>query len=129
VVRGYIGVNLREIDADLQRSLRLGAARGVLVEDVNAGSPAERAGLKRYDVITAVDGRGIQGTAALIRNIASREPGSRVALHVVRDGRAQDVEVDLVERPLRDEPSTPLRRRRPTRVRRASAASVSAFRS
>jgi Do/DeqQ family serine protease len=107
VVRGYIGVNLREIDADLQRSLRLGAARGVLVEDVNAGSPAERAGLKRYDVITAVDGRGIQGTAALIRNIASREPGSRVALHVVRDGRAQDVEVDLVERPLRDEPSTP----------------------
>ena len=102
VVRGYIGVNLHELDGDLQRSLRLGAARGVLVEDVTAGSPAEHAGLKRYDVITAVDGRGVQDTSALIRTIASREPGTRVLLQVVRDGRAQDVDVVLVERPLRD---------------------------
>ena len=107
VVRGYIGVNLRDVDADLQRSLRLGTARGVLVEDVTAGSPAERAGLRRYDVIAAVDGRGVQDTSALIRDIASREPGSRVALQVVREGRAQEVEVGLVERPLRDGPESP----------------------
>ena len=104
VVRGYIGVNLHEIDEDLQRSLRLGASTGVLVEDVNAGSPAERAGLRRYDVITAVDGRGVQNTAALIRTIAARDPGTRVVLQVVREGRAQDVEVGLVERPPRDAP-------------------------
>jgi serine protease Do len=103
VVRGYIGVNLHEVDADLQRSLRLGTAGGVLVEDVTAGSPAERAGLKRYDVITAVDGRGVQATSELIRNIASREPGTSVSLQLVREGRAQAVEVQLVERPLRDE--------------------------
>ncbi|MGE5199581.1 MAG: PDZ domain-containing protein, partial [Rhodospirillaceae bacterium] len=104
VVRGYIGVSLHALDTDLQRSLRLGTSTGVLVEDVNAGSPAERAGLKRYDVITAVDGRGVQDTTALIRTIAAREPGSRVVLQVVREGRAQDVEVGLVERPPRDEP-------------------------
>ena len=103
VVRGYIGVSLHELDEDLQRSLRLGTASGVLIEDVTAASPAERAGLRRYDVITAVDGRGVQGTAELIRNIAAREPGTSVAVQLVREGRAQQVEVRLVERPLRDE--------------------------
>ena len=107
VVRGYIGVNLRDLDADLQRSLRLGPVRGALVEDVNAGSPAERAGLKRYDVITAVDGRGVHDTSSLIRDIASREPGTRVAVQLVREGRPQEAAVDLVERPLRDEPEPP----------------------
>jgi serine protease Do len=107
VVRGYIGVDLHEVDEDLQRSLRLGTARGVLVEDVRAGSPAERAGLRRYDVITAVDGRGVQDTAALVRTIASREPGTRVALQVVREGRPQEMDIELVERPLRDEPAAP----------------------
>ncbi len=101
VVRGYIGVTLHELDEDLQRSLRLGAARGALVEDVNPGSPAERAGLKRYDVISAVAGRAVVGTSELIRNIASREPGTMVTLQVTRDGRVQDVDVQLVERPRR----------------------------
>jgi len=107
VVRGYIGVSLKDVDEDLRRSLRLGTARGVLIEDVNAGSPAERAGLRRYDVIAAVDGRAVQDTSALIRTIASGEPGTRVSLQLVREGRAQDVEVELVERPLRDDPETP----------------------
>jgi len=102
VVRGYIGVTLHEVDQDLQRSLRLGASRGALVEDVTAGSPAERAGLKRYDVIVAVGGRAVVGTSELIRNIAAREPGSTVTLQVTREGRAQDVDVQLTERPLRE---------------------------
>ena len=107
VVRGYIGVSLKDVDEDLRRSLKLGTARGVLIEDVNAGSPAERAGLRRYDVVAAVDGRAVQDTSALIRTIASGEPGTRVSLQLVREGRAQDVEVELVERPLRDDPETP----------------------
>jgi serine protease Do len=107
VVRGYIGVTLHEIDEDLQRSLRLGTVRGALVEDVTAGSPAERAGLKRYDVIAAVGGRAVAGTSELVRDIASREPGTTVTLQVAREGRAQDVEVQLVERPLRDGAGTP----------------------
>jgi len=107
VVRGYIGVYLHEVDEDLHRSLRLGTAQGVLVEDVTGGSPAERAGLRRYDVITALDGRGVQDTSELIRTIASREPGTRVTLQVVREGRPQDVDVELVERPLRDDPEPP----------------------
>ena len=103
VVRGYIGVNLRDLDEDLRRSLRLGTARGVLVEDVTPGSPAERAGLRRYDVVTAVGGRGVEATSELIRDIASREPGTRVGVQLVRDGRTQDVDVQLAERPPREQ--------------------------
>jgi serine protease Do len=102
VVRGYIGVTLHEVDEDLQRSLRLGTSRGALIEDVTAGSPAERAGLMRYDVIVAVGGRAVTGTSELVRSIASREPGTTVTLQVTREGRAQDVDVQLTERPLRE---------------------------
>jgi serine protease Do len=101
VVRGYIGVGLVEIDADVRRSLRLGDARGVLVEDVTPDSPGERAGLRRYDVIAAVDGHGVLSSGELIRDIAARVPGSRVSLRVVRDGREQTVDVQLTERPAR----------------------------
>jgi serine protease Do len=91
------------VDADLQRSLQLGAPQGALVEDVTPGSPADRAGLQRYDVITAVNGGGVLTTGQLIRDIASRDPGTRVSLQVVRSGRAQPVVVQLTERPRRED--------------------------
>ena len=61
VSRGYIGVKLRDVDPDLQRSLGLGAPTGALVQDVTAGSPGARAGLRTYDVIVAVDGKAVSG--------------------------------------------------------------------
>jgi serine protease Do len=70
---------------------------------VTPGSPAERAGLQRYDVITAVNGGGVLKTEQLIRDIASRNPGTRVSLQVVRNGRAQPVVVQLAERPRRED--------------------------
>ena len=57
VARGYLGVALRDVDADVQQALGLGGAAGALVQDVTPGSPAERAGLRPYDLITAIDGR------------------------------------------------------------------------
>jgi serine protease Do len=103
VVRGYLGVSLHEVDADLQRSLQLGGAQGALVEDVTPGSPAERAGLQRYDVIAAVNGGRVLTTEQLIRDIAARNPGTRVSLEVVRNSRAQPVVVQLTERPRRED--------------------------
>jgi len=98
VSRGYIGVALRDVDPDLQASLKLPRSAGALVQDVTAGSPAERAGLKPYDLITAVDDRGVGTNNGLIREIAAREPGSTARLEVVRDGRAREVLVKLAER-------------------------------
>ncbi len=98
VSRGYIGVALRDVDPDLQASLKLPSAVGALVQDVTAGSPAERAGLKPYDLITAVDQRDVATNNGLIREIAAREPGSTTRLEVVRDGRVREMIVKLAER-------------------------------
>ena len=105
VSRGYIGVTLRDVDPDLQRSLGLASGDGALVQDVSPGSPGARAGLRTYDIIVAVDGEAIDSNDGLIRMIASREPGSTATLDVVRDGRAMRVPVKLAERPQRDQPA------------------------
>jgi serine protease Do len=98
VSRGYIGVALRDVDPDLQSSLNLEQTAGALVQDVTPGSPADRAGLKPYDLITAVDGRDVEVNDELIREIASRTPGTTARLDVMRDGRLRSVAVKLAER-------------------------------
>ena len=99
VERGYIGVTLRDVDPDLQASLRLARADGALVQDVTPGSPGARIGLRPYDVIVSVDGAPVRTHDRLIREIAERQPGSSARLEYVRDGRAQTVTVKLAERP------------------------------
>jgi serine protease Do len=101
VSRGYIGVTLKDVDADLQRSLGLKTAAGALVQDLAAGSPGARAGVRTYDVVTHVDGKVMPNNDALIREIAARQPGSTATLSILRDGRSLSVPVKLSERPLR----------------------------
>jgi serine protease Do len=113
VSRGFIGVVLRDVDPDLQRSLRLSTSRGALVQDVNAGSPGDRAGLRVYDLIIAVDGAAVATNDELIRTVASRVPGTTVRLNVLRDGRPLLAAVKLAERPGRDD-AVPAARERPT---------------
>ncbi len=98
VQRGYIGVALRDVDPDLRVPLGLPQVSGALVQDVTSGSPAERAGLKPYDLITAVDGIDVVANDALIREISARTPGSTARLEVIRDGRERDLLVKLAER-------------------------------
>jgi serine protease Do len=102
VSRGYIGITLRDVDPDLQESLKLTVARGALVQDVNEGSPGDRAGLRPYDTIVALDDRAMTNDDQLIHEIASRAPGSAVRLRLIRDGREETVAVKLAERPRRE---------------------------
>jgi serine protease Do len=102
VSRGFIGVGLRDVDADLQRSLNLLSSSGALVQDVPEGSPGARAGLRPYDVIVAVDGRAVSGNDELIQLISARTPGTRASLHVLRDDRALTIPVKLAERPIQE---------------------------
>src|SRR5258707_1931034 len=102
VSRGYMGVGLRDVDADLERSLKLTVDHGALVQDITAGSPADRAGLRPYDVITSLDDRTIANDDQLIREISARAPGSAARLRLVRDGRDQTLTVKLGERPARE---------------------------
>lgn len=102
VARGYIGVTLRNLDADLQRSLHLAASSGVVVQDVTTGSPAERAGIRPYDVIVGFEGVAVTGDNELTHAIAARPPSSTAQLRVWRDGRELAVTVKLAERPGRE---------------------------
>jgi serine protease Do len=104
VTRGYMGVGLRDVDADLERSLKLSVDHGALVQDITAGSPADRAGLRPYDVITSLDDRPITNDDQLIREISARAPGSAARLRLMRDGRDQTLTVKLAERPARERP-------------------------
>jgi serine protease Do len=101
VSRGYMGVGLTDVDPDLQRSLRLGSMQGAMVQDVAAGSPGERAGLRPYDLITAIDGRRVENNDEIIREVARRGPGTIARLQILRDGRDQSLAVRLGERPSR----------------------------
>jgi len=112
VSRGYMGVGLRDVDADLERSLKLSVDHGALVQDITAGSPADRAGLRPYDVITSLDDRVITNDDQLIREISARAPGTAARLRLMRDGHDQTLTVKLAERPARErqdraDPSSP----------------------
>ena len=99
VSRGYMGVLLTDVTPGLQRALNLSVARGALVQDFTADSPAERAGLRVYDVVIDVEGQDIASNEDLIRYIASRQPGVVVRVQVAREGRHMTLPVRLVERP------------------------------
>src|SRR5829696_1480030 len=99
VSRGFLGVVLTDVTPDLQRSLDLPVARGALIQDVSAGSPAARAGLKAYDIILAVDGREVLSNEELIRDISGRLPGTAARFEILRDGRRQTSHIKLTERP------------------------------
>ena len=101
VSRGFLGVTPRDVDADLEQSLHLGVSRGAVIQNVKRGSPADRAGLRAYDVIVGLDDRQIASDDELIREIAGRAPGSAARVRFVRDRQEQQVAVRLAEREAR----------------------------
>jgi serine protease Do len=103
VSRGFIGVTLTDVTPALQRALNLTLEDGALVQDVTPQSPAERAGMRPYDVIVEVEGRPVVTNQELIRDISARQPGTVARLEIVRDGRRMPLTVKLAERPLRGE--------------------------
>jgi serine protease Do len=103
VSRGFMGVTLTDVTPALQRALSLTVDEGALVQDVTPQSPAERAGLRAYDVIVQVEGRPVLTNQELIRDISARQPGTIARLEIVREGRRQPLLVKLAERPLRGE--------------------------
>jgi serine protease Do len=95
VVRGWLGVQIQPISEDMARTLRMKDARGAIVSDVTANSPAEKAGVKPGDVIVAADGHEVEDNGDLSSYIASKAPGTTVRLKVVRDGSTTEIPVPL----------------------------------
>jgi serine protease Do len=98
VARGYLGIQFQEMEPSLQKMLGISEPKGAVVLDVLRGSQGEVAGLKRYDVITAVSGKVIGDGDELLHVIAARPPGSTVTLSVLREGRRLELGARLDER-------------------------------
>ena len=98
VHRGMIGVTIQPVTSDIANSLGLPQVRGALVNSVTAGSPADKAGIRRGDVITAVNGAAIKDSNDLRNDVAQMAPGSTAKLAVLRDGKEQSFSVTLTER-------------------------------
>jgi serine protease Do len=97
VTRGSIGIQFRpNLSGAVNRIY--GFKTGVLVQQVQPGGPADKAGLKPGDIITQVDGRPIKDGDDLVNEIASRKPGSSIRLGFVRDGKPTDTTVTVGDR-------------------------------
>ncbi|HEV2702447.1 MAG TPA: Do family serine endopeptidase [Steroidobacteraceae bacterium] len=95
VVRGRIGVSIQDVNAAFAESFGLGRPRGALVSSVEAGGPAEKAGIKPGDVILGVNGQTIDHYGELSLLISNMHVGSDARLSVWRDRKAQDIMVKI----------------------------------
>lgn len=87
VTRGWIGVEVQSVTSGLARQFRLKEAKGALVASVVHGGPADKAGVKRGDVIVSFDGKQISKVDDLARIVAETQPGTAVEIKMIRNGR------------------------------------------
>jgi serine protease Do len=99
VTRGWLGVSIQDIDQELSQTMKLPTARGVLIADVQGGSPAAKAGLRRGDVVVKVDGQAVSSTGQFRNAIASAGANRTVSLELYREGKLQTLSASLGESP------------------------------
>jgi len=87
--RSFLGVNVSEIDAGRARALKLKEEHGVEITRVEEGSPADKAGLKKGDVVLEYNGQRVEGTEQFVRMVRETPPGRQVKLLISRDGATQ----------------------------------------
>jgi serine protease Do len=97
VTRGRIGVQIDQVSKDVAESIGLGKPMGALVRGVEAGSPAEKAGVEAGDIITKFDGKVIEKTSDLPRLVGSTKPGTQSTITVFRRGSSKDLSVVISE--------------------------------
>ena len=97
VHRGKLGITVQGLSGDLASGLGLNNVNGALVSDVTANSAADRAGLKRGDVILSFQGRPVYDSNSLRNEVAATKPGSAVKLEVLRDGHKSELSAKLDE--------------------------------
>ena len=101
VIRGWLGVGTHTLAPEQARALGLPSAFGIILTTVQAGSPADRAGLRPNDVITHINDEPVVVWQDALRTIAAMRPGSRVVLSGSRLGRPFRVATEVAERPPR----------------------------
>jgi serine protease Do len=100
VIRGYLGIRLQSMSPELAKSFGSTTTQGALVADVVPDSPAARAGLRRGDIILAVDGEPVLDSRRLTLRVSQSAPGTAVNLKLLRDGQEQNLRITLGELPV-----------------------------
>jgi len=99
VVRGWIGIKIQDVTPDIASALSLKEPKGIIISEVFPDSPGEKAGLKQGDVVTELDGRSFDNSSDFRNAVASKQPGTKVVLTVIRNGAEKKIEVVLGELP------------------------------
>ena len=97
VERGRVGVSIQPVTEDMAKELGLSKAQGVVIAQVEAGSPAAQAGLQTGDVVTKINGAVVESIRDFARYIGESKPGTQLQLEVWREGRSQNVEMTVGE--------------------------------
>ena len=93
VRRALLGISMQNIDDKKAAELKLSSPKGVYIADVAKGSAAEAAGVKKGDVLTAIDGKTVTDGASVQEMVTRYHPGDKARLTVVRDGNQKELEV------------------------------------
>lgn len=99
VSRGYLGVLVAPLTEDLAKQFKVPDTAGALAQDVTAGGPADKAGLKTGDVIRKLNGQVVEDASQLTAEITNLSPGAVATLDILRDGQPMTIRVTLGERP------------------------------
>ncbi|HKT98245.1 MAG TPA: Do family serine endopeptidase [Paraburkholderia sp.] len=99
VTRGWIGVEPQDVTPEIAESFGLNQKSGAIVAGVLQGGPADKAGIKPGDVLTAVNGEAITDTTRLLNVIAQIKPGTTAKVHLVRKNKDMDLDVTIGKRP------------------------------
>ncbi len=99
VTRGWLGVVIQPVTKDIAESLGLEKASGVIVADVQNGSPASKAGLRSGDTILTLDGKAVMSPRDLARKVAAIRPGEKPTLELIRDGKRMSKDVTIAKLP------------------------------
>jgi serine protease Do len=106
VDRGWLGVAIQGVDEDLAKALRLDKPRGALVSRVEDGSPAQKAGVRRGDVVLDFNGKPIERVGELSRAVASVDAGTRAEVVVWRDGKQETLRAEIGKMPTEQQVAT-----------------------
>lgn len=105
VRRGMLGVNIQNLTENIAKSLDLKDVKGVIVSNVKPGGAADKAGVKRGDIITAINGEKVEDGNVLRNKVAGTAPGTEIKLSVYRDGQPQELTAKLDEFEIQGETS------------------------
>jgi serine protease DegQ len=99
VIRGWIGVEVQDISPELAESFNLPNTNGTLIAGVQPGGPAERAGIRRGDILMAVESREVTDSTRMLNLIAALKPGEQATLKILRDDEESLVQIKVGTRP------------------------------